>query len=86
MFLLCEYVLFIVNHITKYEKSEVLWIPSEVTIYFILQVCVKSLDNGQGSESCSCTYPPVGVISGHDYNDLIFEKGKLLRTDCSAVH
>lgn len=30
--------------------------------------------------------PPVGVISGRDHNDFIFEKGELLRADCSAVH
>lgn len=32
------------------------------------------------------TNPPVGVISGCDHNDLIFEKGQLFGTDGSAVH
>lgn len=34
----------------------------------------------------SCTYPPVGVTSGRNHNDLVFEKSKVLRTDYSTVH
>ena len=38
------------------------------------------------SKSWSFTYPPVGVATGRNHNDLIFEKGKLLRIIRPAVH
>lgn len=28
----------------------------------------------------------MGVTSGHNHNDLVFEKSKVLRTDCLTVH
>lgn len=63
----------------------------EVLLHFMssLFYITTQKRNGQGtvmeSRSCSCTYPPVGVTSGRDHNDLIFEKGELLRTNRSAI-